>query len=358
MAAEAADIKAALQARILDVLAALGIQGQRAGSYYMARNPTRNDARPGSFWVRIQGTGIGVWSDEATGDGASQGGGNGQHKGDIFGLISYIKGVPFRDAMTWARDFLGRERMTSEALRNARRFVANSREGEEARFQKQLAHNRRVAFSHWLKASDKLTASPVESYLRTRGIELSALARPPGPLRFGARRHIEANVTLPAMLALITGPNDEPWAVHCTFLAPDGTGKADVTPVRKIWPSFAGGVIRLARGETGLSHKAAAAQGLRDTLVLCEGVEDGLSIALACPEFRVWAVASLGNLGRVTLPECCADVIVAADNDWGKRQAAELLDKGVAALERQGRRVRIARSHIGKDSNDALRSNG
>jgi hypothetical protein len=122
-----------------------------------------------------------------------------------------------------------------------------------------------------------------------------------------------------------------------------------------MWPSYAGGAIRLARGETGMTPGEAAKHGLLDTLCLCEGVEDGLSIALACPELRVWATCALGNLGQIRLPECCAEVIVAADNDWGKPQAMRQLEAAIVALRAQGRPVRVARSAIGKDANDALR---
>jgi DNA primase len=128
-----------------------------------------------------------------------------------------------------------------------------------------------------------------------------------------------------------------------------------VRPVRKIWPSFKGAAIRLWRGDSGLSIERAAAHGLRETLVLCEGVEDGLSLAMALPECRIWAVGTLGNIGAQVLPECVDDVIVCADNDWGKPQAERQLTQALARLSAQGVEVRVARSHVGKDVNDALR---
>jgi hypothetical protein len=55
------------------------------------------------------------------------------------------------------------------------------------------------------------------------------------------------------------------------------------------------------------------------------------------------------------LPECAGEVIVCADNDWGKPQAQRSLDQALAALARQGRRkIKLAKSPIGKDVNDAL----
>jgi hypothetical protein len=345
---DTADVKALLQARIESLVKELAPDGRRAGAYWIARNPTRDDRQAGSFWIKISGA-PGAWRDEATGD-----------KGDVIGLVQYITGLDFKGAMQWSRDWLGLARLDDATVRDARRQVETSREDDARRHAQLLEKNRRRAFAQWLAAAEDLEDTPVARYLRTRGIDLARLARPPGALRFAARRHLETGLTFPAMLALMTGPDPTgasegvPYAVHCSFLADDGLGKAPVRPARKIWPSYVGATIRLTRGETGLTPREAAAHGLRDTLCLCEGVEDGLSLALAAPELRVWAAGTLGNLQHVTLPECCGEVIVAVDNDWGKPQAARQLEAGLDALARQGRPVRIARSHFGKDANDAL----
>lgn len=116
-------------------------------------------------------------------------------------------------------------------------------------------------------------------------------------------------------------------------------------------------MVHLWRGETGLPPREAQRQGLWDELVITEGIEDGLSVAIACPSYRVWVAGTLGNIECVRLPECCGGVIVAVDNDWGNPQAAKTLERGLAALARQGRReVKVTRSPIGKDVNDALRA--
>lgn len=342
-AEDLADIKAALQGAILPLCQRLLPGGWRAGKYWMAANPGRADKHTGSFWVNLSGA-TGTWKDAASGD-----------KGDVIGLIMLAERLEFRPALDWARDWLGRDRLKPENVVRARQQQAAASAHHDAHEAEILAHKRKQAMAMWLKGTDRLAATPVETYLRTRGIELAALARPPRAIRFAARKHRETGRFLPAMLACMTGPDETLWAVHCTFLAEDGSGKADVVPVRKMWPSFKGAAIRLARGETGLIPSQAVKQGLLDTLCLCEGVEDGLSIALAAPELRVWAAGSLGNLQHIRLPDCCCEVIVAADNDWGKPQAERQLQQALAALEAQGRPVRVARSPIGKDANDALR---
>lgn len=341
--AEVADIKAVLQSRVEILARELLPDGRRAGKYWMAKNPSRDDARPTSFWVALSGV-PGSWRDEATGQ-----------KGDILGLIQLCLGCDFKGALDWARGWLGLADMPAHVVAQARTKVAelSARDAEHEAYQ--LAEKRKRAFGSWLHANEKINGSIVDTYLASRGITLAALASPPRALRYATRKHIESGQFLPVMMACMTGPDSQVWAVHQTFLAPDGRGKADVTPQRKMWPSYSGAVIRLARGETGMTPGEAAKHGLLDTLCLCEGIEDGLSIALACPELRVWATGSLGNLAHVTVPECAAEVIVCADNDWGKAQAEKLLRSGIEALGRQGRQVRVWRSPVGKDANDALR---
>ena len=350
-----ADLKAALASRSADLARALCPDGERSGHYWICPNPRDGSGKhKRNFWINLDGAkSPGSWHDPVAGE-----------KGSPLDLIMLVEGRDFPSALKWARDFLGWEQMAPDERARARRNVAENAEAVAAREAKLLERNRGQAFALWLKASERLAATPVETYLRGRGIDLDRLPRPPNAVRFGVRRHLETGMTLPAMLALMTGPDPTGkkestyYAVHCTFLANDGHDKAPVSPQRKMWPSFRGGAIRLARGETGMSPGEAAKQGLLDTLCLCEGVEDGLSIALACPELRVWAAGSLGNLRHQVLPACCAEVIVAADNDWGKPQAAAALEVAIEALSLQGRKVSVARSPIGKDANDALRGTG
>ena len=54
--------------------------GKQQGSEWVARNPTRNDRRPGSFLINIA---TGRWADFATGD----------RGGDPVSLYAYLKGL-------------------------------------------------------------------------------------------------------------------------------------------------------------------------------------------------------------------------------------------------------------------------
>jgi hypothetical protein len=351
MTSDIADIKALLQQRIMGLIEVLCPEGSRAGAYWMARNPTRADTKAGSFWVLISGE-PGVWCDEATGDGKK----GSANKGDVIGLIAYVNGCSTGEALKWARDWLGLEKLAPGAIAQAR-GEAVKRDAEQDKMREaELRENQKRAFAVWLKASPSLAGTLVERYLAGRGIDLSLLPRSPGILRYDtAAWHTDAKAKFPCMVAGMSNGAGGILAIHRTWLAADGSGKAPVEHPRKMWPSFAGLVIPLWAGESGLGANEAVKKGVRETLVIVEGVEDGLSVALACPELRVWGAASLHNIANVKLPACISKVVVCADNDWGKPQAAKLLQRGLEALSRQGVEVSVARAHIGKDANDLLR---
>lgn len=339
------EIKAMLQANVEALARQLAPDGRRSGRWWVARNPRREDNNP-SFGIGLYGAAPGAWKDFASGE-----------KGDVIGLIQYVHGLDMRTSLDWARAWLGIDGAPPVAvekkLKEAKADAAR-RAGEEA---ERAQKNRRAAKAIYLASrKGSFVPSPAHAYLLSRGIDVTRLARLPGCLGWlPDELHVESGSRWPAMIAAFTGENGQVMAVHKTFLARDGSGKAPVDPPRKIWPGFKGAAIRLWRGGSGLSIDDALRAGLLETLVLAEGVEDGLSVALACPELRVWAAGSLSNLAEIAIPACCDDVVVCADNDWGRPQALALLNKAVAAIAAQGARVRIARSSVGKDVNDALR---
>lgn len=351
-----ADIKALLQGRVLELAQELAPDGYRSGSYWIARNPTRNDERPGSFWIRVQGSGLGVWADEATGDGAAQCP-NGQLKGDIVDLVRYCARLgTVGDALKWSRDFLQLGQMPEADRQRRAAATRHHQKRSEVEQAEKLEQHRRRALALFIEAKKRpFLGSPADVYLRSRAIDVRQLGRMPGLIGWAPRVwHEESQTFWPCMVAGMVDGKGQVIAIHRTFLAEDGNGKAPIKPVRKMWPSYGGGAIWLWRGGSKLSIGEAAQCGLRETLVITEGIEKGLPVALASPELRVWATGSVGNMAKVTLPECCDDVLICADNDWGNPQAQGQLEAAVAAYVAQGRTVRIARSHVGKDVTDLI----
>lgn len=180
------------------------------------------------------------------------------------------------------------------------------------------------------------TGTIVETYLRARGLTLPI----PPTLRFAVLRHGPSGRDLPAMVAAVQrGLGRDVIAVHRTFLAPDGSGKANVLDPKLSYGPIRGGAIRLASpGEM---------------LLVAEGIETALS-ALQETGIPSWAAISASNMANVVLPALplAREVIIAADNDavgmfWARRAAAR--------WTQEGRRVRIAVPPEGSDLNDALR---
>jgi hypothetical protein len=353
-----ADVKAAAQARVFDVLAALGVKDKpSSGGYISTCNPVVKDRHP-SFTIWVRGAAIGAWKDHR--DDAT--------KGDIIDLVSYLKGwwglrnKGRAEALRWLIDFLGLERVPPAQLASDR---AKSRRRQAELVKKrdeELATKQGRAFELWLEARP-IMGSLGQVYLARRSIDLRELplgprggSRVPSILRFlPHHKHTESGRSLPCVVAGCVDGNGEIKAIHRTWLDPLGRDKADVTPNKKVWPDFGGLIIPLWRGNTNLSIKAAIAAGLREPLVLTEGVEDGLTAILNAPQFRTWAFISLGNLAAIALPECVDSVMLHRQNEWANRAAVSTFERGKAALEAQGRPVIEVKAMIGKDLNDTQR---
>lgn len=349
-----ADIKDALQARVGELARHLAPGGEEKAGVYTPLNPTRADRRPGSFVIWTTRGTAGAWKDYATGE-----------QGDIIDLVGYCLGFGKDRAKTldWCRIWTGLDRGQLPASQVQQRPRVDTAQAEATR----RAKAARAAKAVWLEGQAELLGTRADTYFAQRGIDLQDLKRPPGALRYRNAwpYYTEAPPappfgSFPCILAAMQR-GSEIVAVHQTWLAINGCDKAPVPDgykARKVRGDAMGAFIPIARGHSDLSLREANENGIADTLVLTEGVEDALSVALSDASPRVWACYSLGNLAAIELPPCAHEVIIFADNDWGKPQAAQLLEKAVAALSAQGRAVRVARAAIGKDANDLLNAGG
>jgi hypothetical protein len=98
-----------------------------------------------------------------------------------------------------------------------------------------------AALAIW-QASQSIEGTLVETYLRSRGFVRPASAA----LRCHAGLKHPSGGVWPAMVALVThGTTGSPIAVHRTFLAEDGNGKAPVAPAKMMLGPCCGGAVRL-----------------------------------------------------------------------------------------------------------------
>ena len=194
------------------------------------------------------------------------------------------------------------------------------------------ASRTKIALAIW-RSAISADGTPVETYLQSRGLHL-----PPSPaLRFHPGLKHPSGGTWPAMVALVMrGSDGAPLAIHRTFLAVDGTGKAPVDPAKMMLGPCSGGVVRLA-DPTNL-------------LMVGEGIETCLA-AMQATGNPAWAALSTSGLRSLDLPADVRDVIVLADADDAGEDAAK---DSALRWKREGRRVRIARPPQGMDFNDML----
>jgi hypothetical protein len=140
------------------------------------------------------------------------------------------------------------------------------------------------------------------------------------------------------MVAAVQAVNGRLSGLHRTYLQPDGRGKADVDPVKKMLGACRGGAVRL----TPVGRR----------LALCEGIETGLSIRQVCPDLPVWCALSAGNLDRLVLPPEVEEVVLIADSDPVGLAAAH---RAAQRYGTSGRRIRLVEPPTGMDANDVLR---
>ena len=187
---------------------------------------------------------------------------------------------------------------------------------------------------------------PVGQYLEQRGILWSAFnGRPITALRYLPDCwNVEANCGMPAILAPVTDPQTGVHlATHRTYLAYDGGAwrKAAVATPKKVLGSFAGGIIRLRDGAG---------------LVLAEGIENALSVAVFFPELGAASYVAAGNLANLTLPKSIQHVVLVRDRDGLNAPIEAARQHAVLRWADQLRQIDIWEPPAGcHDANDYLR---
>lgn len=312
-----------------------------------------------SMAIHRAGSKRGVWADFSD---------NGKG-GDALELVAQVLfNGDKKLALQWARRWLGIDKMDPGALKQTRAKIKEKAKNDERKAIEDAAKRSRIAKAIWLNASEVLSDTVVARYLAGRGIALDDLSRPPRALRYAHNLEYPASMnggvksSWPAMVAAIINGQGFHVATHRTFLSIAGgrVVKAPVQDAKLVLGSYRGGFISLSRGVSGKSLKDAP-DG--DKMILCEGIEDGLSLSLACPDYRVIAGISISNYQSIDLPAAIKEIVIAGDNDpetitvngvTKPHPARIALQKAVDRFIDQGRDVFVARSPIGKDFNDAL----
>jgi hypothetical protein len=181
---------------------------------------------------------------------------------------------------------------------------------------------RQLEKARWLwQRRSPLEGSPGETYLRGARGYGGAL---PATLGFLPALKPEHRPAVIAAFALTNEPepgllaihHDQVWGVHLTLLKPDGSGKASAKPNKIMVGPSNGWPIVLAPLNDLLG------------LVICEGIETGLSLydATGC---GVWAAGSASRMPALAIrvPYYLDCVTIAGEADAGRKGAAALAER-------------------------------
>ncbi|MFN7027858.1 MAG: toprim domain-containing protein [Sphingopyxis sp.] len=290
----------------------------------------------------------------------------GEDKGDALKLVAVVLfGGDIKRAVAWAKGWLGLddsdpariERVKLQARAHAEQKARDASVEEE--------RARQGARRRWHQAAPLSRGDLVATYLARRGIDLTQLGRAPGAIRYHEALQYgfgEGSVVLPAMVSMITNLAGEHIATHRTWLKPDGSDKAGVAELgvdhrgrprdaKKVMGKYLGGHIPIWKG--------AQACPLRDIapgtdIYVSEGVEDGLTAAIADPSLRIVAMIALSNLIDLQLPPQMGRLILLNQNDPPGSKADQAKRRGIAHHRAQGRRVFLVSPPAGAKDLNAL----
>lgn len=286
--------------------------GEQRGAIYVARNPLRNDRNLGSFQIN---TSTGLWRDHAIGKGGR----------DAISLYAYLHtDGDYRAARTaLADDPLIQATIASGAKAPAAKLAiaANAAQAKLPLIRRLYAQ------------AVELHGMPAAAYLMGRGLKPTEAWE---GLRASVLRYPKHGAC-PVLIAPIEALDGSLVGLHRTYLQPNGT-KLPVANPRLTLGQVRGCAIRL--GEVS------------DQLIICEGLEDGLTLHQTL-DVPVWVACGAGLMRSMALPDTVSTLTIASDNDapgeLATQHAADVFGVG-------GRTVRIMRPAKGfKDFNDQLR---
>ena len=227
------------------------------------------------------------------------------------------------------RDIVRAAGLPRDVLRVDPKAAREADAKREAYAAEQLAKARRL----WATCKP-LAGTKGEAYLRGRGITCPL----PATLGWAADAfHAPSARWLSAMVGDVsTG------GVHRTYF--EKTGQRIGGNAKMMQGPCAGGSVALSGGPVGAPLP----------LVICEGIETGLSLisGLLDRPAAVWATLSTSGMKSLALPRQIGEIVIAADGDNPGLEAATALAERAFAL---GWRVLIWPAPEGQDWNDVLR---
>lgn len=361
---KAHEVEQALRARVDTLVPELLPGATRDGAFWSCGSVDGD--RGTQMKVNRQGARRGLWTDFSEAQGTDR------YSGDMLKLIAVVhfggwsRGDEARSkAIAWGRSFLGWDNLDRAKLAKVRREAPalDAAADEAARIEAE--GKRKSAWAMWSGAAP-IAGTPAEAYLRGRGIDFDRLGRIPGSLRYMpdcwcSLRSRTTRSKYPAMIACVYR-GSEFVAVHRTYLDVSGGKGGAVTTVKVVRDEqtkkfrvasaadkaaglrlkshkltlgeYVGGCITLWKG--GRSG-ALSAMPAGTPVYVSEGIEDGLSVALADPALTVVAGVALSNMGGLELPPQAGPLVFIGQNDAIDGRAVEAFERAVARQQEAAR---------------------
>lgn len=254
--------------------------------------------------------------------------------GDYIEVLSWYEGKSKSDILDDIIKVCGGD-LSCVSQRDIQAIKNNQLQNREHPITPEVAAKRYKAIKAVWSGVSGIVGSPVETYLRSRGIkgDLSVLDN----LRYHPTLYYKESedskpLKLPGMVAVVR-KSGKPINLHRTFLEKDGTGKADVARKKMMMEkpaSLTGAYIQIDAPVDTPKGKL---------IGISEGIETALSVreATGCP---MWVGISDRIMEKVAFPDDVKIVLIFADiepSGAGMRAANTLRE----TLESQGKTVCI-----------------
>lgn len=321
----AEEIRRMLDDRIESVLDALNPGWERKGDVAYLTPKSKKDL--GSFTVSLGGSAKiprGCWHR------FSQGVGGGSVE-----LVAYLTEGDksrYREAFTWAKDFLGiedRQESPEDAAEREKRIAAQREQRErEAAQRKAEAEERAVertltAAEIW-KGTIPLKGTHGEAYLIERGLPpISEWPwNPDLDLRFHPSLYYEKLGRFPCVIGRTADPYNAGTGIWRIYLDKDKPHKADVPNAKLGLGPAAGGAVRLG--------------GIGPHIGIAEGIESALAAwVLLGFRYPVWAGLSTSGVQSFDPPMQIEKISIIPDSDRGMIQNGKIIDPpGITAARK------------------------
>lgn len=237
-------------------------------------------------------------------------------------LLIWATEKPFFEVLSDVATVLGGGEFSESPQQRAAKQLASQKRAET---EDKVAIGRlRAAYATSIRASAKGSLL-VQHYMASRGLDPSLLALAGKHIRFHPEMsYLHADETrenLPAMLAMVTAPDDSAVTIHRTFLDPITGRKASVPDPKRLMSHTSVTTLK------GAAIRLAPVDG--DTMGVTEGIETAWA-AMQGTSLPVWATISAIFMEHFVPPEGVKKVIVFADKDrsqTGQNSAVKLVER-------------------------------